>query len=158
MTTETQDLAVTRSVVVNAARERAFAVFTDRFFDWWPKGHHIGDADMAAAIIEPREGGRWYERGEDGVECEWGRVLAWEPPERLVLSWHLQGDWNYDPDPAKASEIEVRFVAETPNQTRVELVHRRIERHDNPSAVAEGVSSPGGWGGILAALADLVAA
>lgn len=158
MTTDTKPLSVNRTVVVRANREHAFTVFTERFFSWWPKAHHIGEADLADAIIEPREGGRWYERGVDGSECDWGTVLAWEPPERLVLSWHLQGDFSYHPDPAKASEIEVRFIAEAPDRTRVELDHRHIERHDDPERVFNGVGSPGGWLGILAALADTVAA
>ena len=154
MTTGMEALTVTKSITVNAGRERAFAVFTEKFFTWWPKSHHIGDAELADAIMEPRAGGRWYERGTDGVECDWGEVLAYEPPARVVLSWHLQGDWSYDPDPAKASEIEVRFVEEADNRTRVELVHRHIERHDMPEKVAAGVDAPGGWGGILADYAE----
>ena len=157
MTTETTNLAVTKTITVRAGREHAFAVFTERFFTWWPKSHHIGDADLADAIIEPREGGRWYERGVDGAECDWGRVLAWEPPGRLLLSWHLQGDWHYDPDPARASEIEVRFVAESADVTRVELEHRHLERHDEPEEVRSGIDSPGGWSGILAAYAEQAA-
>lgn len=154
MTTDTKNLAVTRTVTVRAGRERAFTVFTEKFFTWWPKGHHIGDAELADAVIEPREGGRWYERGVDGVECDWGRVLAWEPPGRVVLSWHLQGDWEYHPDPAKASEIEIRFVEEAAGVTRVELEHRHIERHDMFEDVLRGVDSTNGWAGILAAYAE----
>ena len=149
MSTGMRNLSVTKSVTVRAARTRAFTVFTEKFFTWWPASHHIGDAELADAVIEPAVGGRWYERGADGVECEWGRVLVYEPPGRLVLSWHLQGDWTYDPDPAKASEVEVRFVEEEPGTTRVELAHRHIERHDVPDDVARGVGSPNGWAGIL---------
>jgi len=156
MTTGTTNLTVTKTVTVRAGREHAFTVFTERFFGWWPKSHHIGDAELADAVIEPRTGGRWYERGTDGVECDWGQVLAWEPPGRLVLSWHLQDDWNYHPDPAKASEIEVRFVAEAPDRTRVELEHRHIERHDGADDVRSAVSSPNGWSGILVAYAEQV--
>ncbi len=156
MTTETKAHTVTKSVTVGAGREHAFTVFTERFSSWWPTSHHIGAADLADAFIEPREGGRWYERGVDGSECEWGRVLAWDPPERVVLSWHLQGDWSYDPDPARASEIEVRFVAEAPDRTRVELEHRHIDRHDRADQVMIGVDSPNGWSGILAAYARAV--
>lgn len=157
MTTDTKNTTVTRTITVRAARQHAFTVFTERFFSWWPKGHHIGDAELADAVIEPREGGRWYERGIDGTECDWGQVLAWEPPARLLLSWHLQGDWTYDPDPAKASEIEVRFVAESDVLTRVELEHRHIERHDLAEDVRSGVSGAGGWAGILAAFAEVAA-
>ena len=156
MTTETKPLAVTKTVTVRAGRERAFTVFTERFFVWWPKGHHIGDVELADVVVEPREGGRWFERGEDGTECDWGRVLAWEPPGRLLLSWHLQGDWEYHPDPAKASEIEVRFVAEADGLTRVELEHRHIERHDLADDVISGVDSENGWSGILASYAQHV--
>jgi uncharacterized protein YndB with AHSA1/START domain len=156
MTIDTEHLAVTKSITVRAGRERAFTVFTAKFFTWWPASHHIGEAEMADAIIEPHEGGRWYERGADGVECDWGRVLAYEPSDRILLSWHLQGDWSYDPDPAKASEVEVRFVEEAPDRTRVELTHRHIERHDDQDKVYAGIDSPSGWGGILAAYAEAV--
>lgn len=156
MTTGMRNLSVTKSVTVRAPRTRAFAVFTEKFFTWWPASHHIGDAELADAVIEPEVGGRWYERGVDGTECDWGRVLAFDRPDRLVLSWHLQGDWTYDPDPAKASEIEVRFVEDEPGTTRVELVHRHIERHDVPEDVRGGVDSPNGWAGILATYAESV--
>jgi uncharacterized protein YndB with AHSA1/START domain len=158
MTTDTKNIAVTKTVTVRASREHAFTVFTERFFTWWPKGHHIGDAELADAIIEPRVGGRWYERGVDGSECDWGAVLAWEPPGRLALSWHLQSDFDYDPDPAKASEIEVRFIAEAPDRTRVEFRHFHLERHDDPERVRTGVDGPGGWTGILAAYAERASA
>lgn len=156
MTTGMRNLSVAKSITVRAPRTRAFAVFTEKFFTWWPKSHHIGDAELADAVIEPEVGGRWYERGTDGVECDWGRVLAFDPPDRLVLSWHLQGDWTYDPDPAKASEIEVRFVEDEPGTTRVELSHRHIERHDVPEDVVRGVDSPNGWAGILTSFAESV--
>jgi uncharacterized protein YndB with AHSA1/START domain len=156
MTTGTDAVAVTKSITVNAGRERAFAVFTEKFSTWWPKGHHIGTAELADAVIEPRVGGRWYEVGTDGVECEWGVVLAYDPPSRVVLSWHLQGDWGYDPDPARASEVEVEFTRETDDRTRVVLTHRHIERHTMAEKVATGVDAPGGWGGILADYAKAV--
>jgi uncharacterized protein YndB with AHSA1/START domain len=149
MTTGMQNTTVTKSITVRAGRTRAFAVFTEKFFTWWPASHHIGTAELADAVIEPRAGGRWYERGTDGVECDWGQVLAYEPPDRIVLSWHLQGDWTYDPDPARASEVEVRFVEEEPGSTRVELTHRHIERHHVPDDVVRGVGGAGGWAGIL---------
>jgi uncharacterized protein YndB with AHSA1/START domain len=108
--------AIRGTVTVAAPVERAFQVFTDSFGTWWPAEYHIGQADMAAAILEPRAGGRWYERGVDGGECDWGRVLAWEPPHRLVVTWQINGQWQYDPDPAHASEIEVRFTADGPSR------------------------------------------
>lgn len=149
MTTGTAKLNVTRSVTVRASRERAFAVFTEKVSTWWPASHGIGATEMVDVVIEPRVGGRWYERGVDGAECEWGTVLAFEPPARLVLAWHLGADFAFDPDPAKASEIEVRFVAEADDRTRVDLEHRHIERHDDGEGVMRGIASPNGWPGIL---------
>jgi uncharacterized protein YndB with AHSA1/START domain len=152
-----QNVAVTKTVTVKASRERAFRVFTEQFFSWWPASHHIGKAELADAIIEPRAGGRWYEKGVDGVECDWGSVLAYEPPNRVLLTWHLQGDWSYNPDPAKASEVEVRFIEEG-ERTRVELEHRHIERHDDADKVVKGIDSPDGWQGILVGYAEKFAA
>lgn len=155
--TSLMPMTVRKSVTVNVSAERAFTVFTEKFFTWWPKSHHIGTADLADAVVEPKVGGRWYERGVDGTECDWGSVLAYDPPTRVVLSWHLQGDFRYDPDPAKASEVEVLFVAETDSRTRVELVHRYLERHDMAEQAATGVDEDGGWGGILAEYAAVLA-
>jgi uncharacterized protein YndB with AHSA1/START domain len=133
--------------VVNAPQGRAFKIFTEFFGGWWPSTHHIGKHPYETAILECGPGGRWYERATDGAECDWGKVLIWEPPAKLVLSWHLGSDWQYDPDPAKASEVEVRFIAESPSQTRVELEHRYIERHGVGSDdIRSKVDSPGGWG------------
>jgi uncharacterized protein YndB with AHSA1/START domain len=152
-------MSVTKVVTVRASRQHAFKVFTAGFGTWWPSGHHIGQAEMAEAVLEQREGGRWYERGVDGSECDWGTVLVYDPPNRVVVSWHLNGEFAYDPDPAKASEVEVRFVEEGPDVTRVELEHRHLERHgDDWQAVARGVDSEGGWGGILRGYADIAAA
>jgi uncharacterized protein YndB with AHSA1/START domain len=137
---------VVKSVVVNAPRERAFKIFTEFFGGWWPSTHHIGKQPYETAILEGKLGGRWYERATDGTECEWGRVLEWDPPAKVVLSWHLQPDWQYDPDPAKASEVEVRFIAQAGASTLVELEHRNLERHGDGSAkMRTGVDSPGGW-------------
>jgi uncharacterized protein YndB with AHSA1/START domain len=140
------------AVTVPLPAERAFALFTDGFNSWWP-GHHIGAADMAEAVLEPRAGGRYYERGVDGSECEWGAVLACDPPRRIVVAWQItaHGDtWAYDPDLAHASEFEVNFHEQPGGQTRVELEHRNIGRH-GPGAdgIHQGVSGPGGWPGIL---------
>lgn len=146
--------AVRKTITVRAPQERAFTVFTEQFNTWWPREHHIGDAELDEAIIEPKVGGRYYERGVDGSECDWGLVLAYDPPSRVVLSWHLQGDWTYHPDPAKASEIEVRFIPEGPDRTRVELEHRHIERHDLAEDVVKGIDSPTGWSGLLALYAE----
>jgi uncharacterized protein YndB with AHSA1/START domain len=142
--------AVQRGITVKAPVERAFQAFTASFDAWWPRGHHIGAADMAEAVIEPRAGGRWYEKGVDGSECDWGRVLAWEPPHRLVLAWHIGGDWQYHPEADRASEVEVRFTPEGPDATRVEIAHRHLERHgDTGVSLHESVSAEGGWGSLL---------
>ena len=150
---------VRRSVTVSASQERAFAVFTEGFSSWWPLvTHHIGAADAAGAVIEPRAGGRWFERGVDGRECDWGRVLDWEPPERVRLAWMLGPQWEYDPDEAHATEVEVRFVAEGPATTRVELVHGGFERVAGGAQIRAGVSEPNGWGGLLELYAEAAAA
>ena len=112
---------------------------------------------MAEAILEPGEGGRWYERGVDGSECDWGRVLAWEPPLRLLVTWQINGSWLYDPDPLHASEIEVRFTAEGPEQTRVELEHRHLHRLVDGQALRDGIGEGGGWSSNLEHFARAVA-
>ncbi|OLB66901.1 MAG: ATPase [Actinobacteria bacterium 13_2_20CM_2_72_6] len=137
------------TVTVGVPVERAFRVFTASFGTWWPAQYHIGQADLAEAILEQRAGGRWYERGVDGSECDWGRVLAWEPPHRLVVTWQINGQWQYDPDPAHASEIEVRFTADGPGQTTVELAHRYLDRLVDGQALRDGISGGGGWDAIL---------
>ena len=149
--------AIQGTVTVNAPIERAFRIFTESFTTWWPADYHIGQADMAEAIIEPREGGRWYERGVDGSECDWGHVLAWQPPHRLVVTWQINGQWQYDPDPEHASEIEVRFTPEGSDQTTVELEHRLIHRLVGGEAIRDSISGGGGWSAVLAQFAKAVA-
>ncbi|MFO0739878.1 MAG: SRPBCC family protein [Labilithrix sp.] len=151
------ELTVKKSVVVNVPIAHAFEVFTKRFDLWWPRAHHIGKVDMKEAIMEPHEGGRWYEKGVDGSECDWGKVLTWAPPGKVALSWHLQGDWSYDPDPAHASRIEVTFTEES-GRTRVELVHSGIERAKGGQALHDGVSAEGGWASLLDLFAKQAAA
>ncbi|HEX3430084.1 MAG TPA: SRPBCC family protein [Rhizomicrobium sp.] len=145
---------VRKAIVVNAPQAHAFDVFARRFDAWWPKDHHIGKAAMREAVIEPRAGGRWYEKGDDGSECEWGRVLAWEPPNRLVLAWKING--KFQVDESVDSEVEVRFLAEGANRTRVELEHR-IAAAD-AEALREAVDSPRGWGTVLETYAREAAA
>jgi uncharacterized protein YndB with AHSA1/START domain len=155
----TQDVssAVHKSITVAAPRQRAFEVFTAQLGSWWPKDYHIGQAAMADFIIEPRSGGRWYELGVDGSQCDTGRVLAFEPPERLVLAWHLNAQWQFDPDPAHASEVEVRFIAEGPSHTRVELEHRGFERHGaGADAVRGSIGGDMGWTHVLELFARAV--
>ena len=149
---------VQRSVFVEAAPERAFAVFTEGFGGWWPSTHSVVEGGWGTAFIEPREGGRWYERGATGEECDWGRVLAYEPPHRLVLSWQLDAGYRLVADPARASEIEVRFSPEG-GGTRVDLEHRHFERHgEDGEAVAGSVGGDGGWSGVLTRYAEAAGA
>jgi len=149
---------VRHTVTVDAPVERAFEVFTAGFDRWWPRSHHTGKAEPAEFLIEGKVGGRCYERGVDGVECDWGRVRAWEPPARLVIAWHLGTTWQFDPDPSRASEVEVRFVREGDKRTRVELEHRHIERHGpGAEAIAKSVGGAEGWPGIVAQFARVVA-
>jgi uncharacterized protein YndB with AHSA1/START domain len=145
---------VRRSVFVEAPPERAFEIFTAGFATWWPKSHSVVEADQEGAYIEPVAGGRWYERGVDGTECDWGRVLAFEPPGRLLLSWQLDQEFEPDPDPSTASEVEVTFTREGVG-TRVVLEHRGFERRaDGGAQVAESVAGEGGWSGLLVAYAE----
>jgi uncharacterized protein YndB with AHSA1/START domain len=122
---------------------------------WWPATHSINASPLKQAIIEPRAGGRWYERREDGTECQWGKVLVWEPPTRLVLAWKIGAAWKYDP--AFLTEVEVRFIAEGPAATRVELEHRGLESYGAAAAKLRGAfDSPGGWSGLWSAMAPLI--
>ena len=139
---------------MQAPAERAFEVFTAGLASWWPASHSIVEGGYGTVTIEPREGGRWYERGKTGAECVWGRVLAWEPPGRLMLSWHLDEEWRVDPEPARASEIEVTFTPEG-DGTRVDFEHRGFERRAGGAEIAESVAQEGGWGGLLARYAEV---
>jgi len=156
MTTATiRPAPVRKSITVPASPERAFEVFTARFGAWWPRSHHIGASALASAVIEPRAGGRWYEVGEDGAECDWGDVLAWEPPSRLLLAWRIGADWKHHPD--LLTEVEVTFTAAGAGATRVDLEHRLLERMgEDAQRVRDSVDSDGGWGGILKSYADAI--
>lgn len=141
---------------VDAPVETAFRVFTQKLGSWWPLAtHKIGKVDAVDAIVEPRVGGRWYEVGSDGSTCDWGRVLQWEPPTRLVLSWEISADWQHDPE--LQTEVEIRFVADGAG-TRVELEHRRLELYGSRAADMRGIfESPRGWTGLLDAFARTAA-
>ena len=129
MTTQVQDTSVRTQVVVDVAIERAFSVFTEEFDSIKPREHNLLAVEIAETVFEPREGGRIYDRGIDGSECQWARVLAYEPPHRVVISWDISPRWQIETDPERTSEVEVRFIAETPERTRVELEHRNLDRH-----------------------------
>ena len=155
---EQTELTVRRSVTVQAPPERAFEAFTAGIGRWWPLAdYRIGAVAATDAVIEPREGGRWFERGEDGSECDWGRVLVWEPPDRVVFTWQINGSWQFDPDPRCASEIEARFTASGPEQSVVEVEHRYFERLDGGQAIRDAITSGGGWALLLDGYAKTVA-
>ncbi len=153
--------AVRKTTRVDVAIEHAFSVFVEQMERWWPATHHIAPTPFTAIVVEPRVGGRWYEIDAHGNECEWGKVLAWDPPRRVMFSWHVgpghdRPDWTFDPDPSKCSEVEIRFTAESPVTTLVELTHSKLERHgegyEQLRALFDG---PGAWSGILALYAEL---
>src|SRR3954467_5977213 len=146
MTTSAEATSVRHEVVVEARLERAFSVFTDGFGRFKPPEHNMLSVDIAETVFEPREGGHIYDRGVDGTECRWARILAYEPPHRVVFSWDISPQWRIETDPERTSEVDVRFVVEAPGRTRVELEHRNLERHGHGwEAVGEGVSGDEGW-------------
>jgi uncharacterized protein YndB with AHSA1/START domain len=150
--------SVRKVVSVQVPQEVAWRVFTEQMGTWWPLAmYRIGKATAVDAVIEPHVGGRWYERGDDGTTCDWGRVLAWQPHSRLVLSWDITADWQYDP--ALQTEIEVRFIAEGDAGTRVEFEHRRLDRYgDRRDEMRTIFDKTGDWGRFLAAFAETAAA
>ena len=137
---------VRKSVVVDAGVERAFALFINKFDAIKPREHNLLSVPITETVFEPRVGGHIYDVGMDGSRCEWSRVLAYEPPYRVVFSWDIGPTWRLENDPAKASEVEVRFIAESGDRTRVELEHRHLDRHGTGwRAVADGVDGEAGW-------------
>jgi uncharacterized protein YndB with AHSA1/START domain len=152
MTPEAAPMAVVkRTIRVNVPIEFAFRVFTERMGTWWPATHSIAANPFKEIVVEPRAGGRWFERDGAGAECEWGRVLVWEPPRRVVATWQLQPDWKFNADLSRASEVAVEFHEEGPEITRLEFEHRHLERHgEGWEKLREGVDSPGGWTAVLA--------
>ena len=137
---------VRRDVVVEAPIERAFEVFTRRFGDFKPREHNMLAVPITETVFEPRVGGHIYDRGADGSECRWARVLAYEPPDRVLFSWDISPQWQVETEPGNTSEVEVRFIAETPQRTRVELEHRHLERHGQGwESVRDGVAHDEGW-------------
>jgi uncharacterized protein YndB with AHSA1/START domain len=150
MTRTIEVAPVRKSVRVNADQARAFDAFTAGLDKWWPRTHTVGGSPLKKAILEPFEGGRWFHIGEDGSESDNGRVLVFDPPKRLLLTWEINSDWKCDP--TAVSEIEVTFFAEGPNETRVELEHRHLDRLGPKSPeVRIQIDGPGGWGSILEA-------
>src|SRR5438309_1485676 len=159
MSARATDTSVHASIVVNAPLERAFQVFTQEFGSFKPPEHNLLGVEIAETVFEPRVGGHMYDRGVDGSECRWARVLVYEPPTRVVLSWDISPYWQIEPDHAKTSEWEVRFVAETPDRTRVDVDHRNLDRHgDGWEGVHEGVGGDQGWPLYLQRYAALIEA
>jgi uncharacterized protein YndB with AHSA1/START domain len=144
--TQAAAAVVRRHIVVEAPIERAFEVFTERFSDFKPPEHNLLGATIAETVFEPKVGGHIYDRGVDGSECHWARVLAYEPPDRVVFSWDISPQWQIETELDNTSEVEVTFIAETPQRTRVELEHRHLDRHGPGwQAVRDGVAHDEGW-------------
>jgi len=147
---------MTQAVVIEPVRKsfevelpplEAFQLFTSEMAVWWPATHHIGPSPFIEIVIEPRAGGGWFEVDQDGTTCQRGSILAWDPPQKLVLTWGLQSDWKFDPDLSKSSEVEVRFVPMGDSATLIEFEHRYSERHYEGEKIAVGVNS--GWDVVL---------
>lgn len=156
--TDVDPNSVRKTMSVQAPQAVAWRVFTEKMGTWWPLAEYkIGKSNAVDAVIEPRVGGRWYERGDDGSTCDWGEVLVWEPPSRLVLAWDITADWQYDPN--LKTEVEVRFIIETQDRTRVELQHRRLDRFGARRAEMRRIfDTEGDWGQLLAAFARVATA
>ncbi len=154
---ETALAPVVRTVTVRASVEKAFRVFTKEIDTWWPKTHHIGKVPMRKAVMEGKVGGRCYSEQEDNTECDWGEVLAWEPPSRFVMAWKVTPQWGYEADARNASEVEERFTEEAPGLTRVVLEHRHFERHGaGANVMRASIDSQGGWGLLMQLFAESV--
>lgn len=151
-----QPAPVRKSIVVKAAPARAFDVFVNRISHWWPADKSISRSPQVDVVLEPRVGGRWFERGADGSTCEWGKVLAFEPPRRLLLAWQIGGEWRYDA--SFVTEVEIIFTPLDGGETRIDLEHRNLERYgDRAEALRAGFDSEMGWTSILDRFAEAAA-
>jgi uncharacterized protein YndB with AHSA1/START domain len=158
MSEQTVATSVQASIVVEASIEDAFSVFTEHFNTWWPREYNLLDVDIAEHVFEPRAGGRVYDRGVDGSECHWGRVLAYEPPGRVVISWDISPRWQIEADHDKTSEVEIVFTAESAQRTRVDVEHRHLDRHgDEWESLRDSVGSEGGWPGCMRRFGERIA-
>jgi uncharacterized protein YndB with AHSA1/START domain len=158
MSTRLSVAPIKQSIVVEASIERAFKVFTEDFGSFKPREHNLLTVPIAETVFEPRVGGHIYDRGVDGSECHWAHVLAYEPPNRVLLSWDISPTWQIEANPDKTSEWEVRFIAETPSRTRLELEHRHLERHgEGWEGVRAGVGGDQGWPLYLQRFARIIA-
>ncbi len=157
MSSSASATSIRHEIVVEAPIERAFSVFTEGFGSFKPPEHNMLGVELAETVFEPRMGGDVYDRGVDGSVCRWARVLAYEPPDRVVISWDINPQWQIETDLDKTSEVEVRFTSETPDRTRVELEHRSLDRHGvGWEAVRDGVDDEAGWPTYLSRFADVV--
>jgi uncharacterized protein YndB with AHSA1/START domain len=155
MIREIQATSVHVQVVVEAPVDRAFAVFTEGIGTWFPPEYNLLAVPIAERVFEPRRGGRVYDRGVDGSECQWARVLVYEPPNRVVISWDISPRWQIETDRAKTSEVEVRFISEARDRTRVELEHRHLEQHgEGWERERDELGAEGGWPGCLRRFAE----
>jgi uncharacterized protein YndB with AHSA1/START domain len=146
MSEQSGETSVRHSVVVDVAIEKAFRGFTEDFGRFKPLEHNLLGTEIAETVFEPRVGGYIFDRGADGSECRWARVLVYEPPHRVVFSWDIAPSWQIETDPDKTSEVEVNFTVEGPERTKVELEHRHLERHgEGWQGVREGVDGDQGW-------------
>jgi uncharacterized protein YndB with AHSA1/START domain len=148
MSTETRATSVSATTTVHVPIERAFTVFTEGIGTWWNADHHIIEVPLSHMVFEPFVGGNVYDVGTDGSECRWSRVLAYDPPSRVVFSWDIDPRWQLEPDPARCSEVEVTFTAEDPSTTRVVLEHKHLDRHGDgwtmlPEAIGRGWQANG---------------
>jgi uncharacterized protein YndB with AHSA1/START domain len=152
---DAEALLVRREIAVDVDQAAAFAVFTERLGRWWPLGtHHVGSKPADTAILEPFAGGRWFERSMDGTETEWGSVLVWEPPRRLVLTWRISCEGSHDEE--VETEVEILFVAQGATRTKVVLEHRKLEQYGGAAEVMrDRFGSENGWSAILRAYAML---
>jgi uncharacterized protein YndB with AHSA1/START domain len=151
--------SVQTSIVVDAPIDDAFSVFTEGIGTWWPREYNLLDVDIAERVFEPRVGGQVYDRGVDGSECHWARVLAYEPPDRVVISWDISPQWQIETDPDRTSEVEIRFTSESADRTRVDVEHRHLDRHgDGWEDLRDSVGSEGGWPGCARRFRERIAA
>jgi len=158
MTTQIQDGSVRAEIVLDVPIEHAFAVFTENA-SWKPREHNLLEVEIAESVFEAYEGGHIYDRGVDGSQCRWARVLAHEPPNRVVFAWLITSQWSLESDVSKTSEVEVRFIAEAPERTRVEIEHSHIERHgEGWEALRDAIGAPDGWPLYLQRFAEQLAA
>ncbi|HZB33957.1 MAG TPA: SRPBCC family protein [Streptosporangiaceae bacterium] len=159
MSQQASEIEVRIEITIAAPVERAFEVFTQRFNEFWPPAYRLGAAERVNVLVEPRPGGRWYELTADGADCDWGRVLDWDPPEHVALSWQISPEFRPEPDLAKSSRVDAWFTADGPNRTRVTLVHTDFERHGPDwRKTYEGVAMDTGWPLVLDNFAKLAAA